>query len=108
MTSNKPADAIPYTVSIKDGEDAMTWRAYPGPATTIGEMMQACEKLDLRAWVDLDGEVCLICNEPGRVRIDLPDVSELVSALWGLDTDPNAPAQGELLDVPAFLRRQAD
>jgi len=100
--NNKPGerpDEIPYSLRIEDPANATTWRAYPGPATTIGELMLACHEFGLRVWVDLDGDVCLVDNNDGLD--DLPDSAELVAVMWGLDRNPN---QVELFETPKIHR----
>lgn len=87
-----------HTLTIKDGDDAITWRAYPGPSTTIAEMMLACHTYGLRVWVDLDGEVCMIIDTRRIGDERLPHLYEIATCMWPM-TDVN-PDQ-HTLDLPA-------
>jgi len=78
------------TVTIRDVNDAATWRAYPSEFTTIQEMYRACKRFDLIAWVDLDNEVCLIPRDMTTRIEKLPHVAELVECMWGVQ-DPRLP-----------------
>ncbi len=76
----KTVDQIPYTITIRDADDAATWRAYPAQCTTIQELYRACKDFDLIAWVDLDNEVCLIPRDMTRQE-PLPDSCALVMSM---------------------------
>lgn len=92
----QPADAIPYALTIEGADFKDTWRALPGPATTIGELYLACVTFNLRCDVDDVGEIGLVPHSSHRGPV--PDSAELVRVMWGLgagDDDPTPDEEGE-------------
>lgn len=79
--AQQKTDEIPYGVRIEDAGDYLTWRAQPGPATTLGELALVCREFELKCWVNPTGEVLLV-SRLSRT-LPLPDSADLVRVMWG-------------------------
>ena len=98
----QPADQIPYAITIEGEDEKSTWRALPGPSTTIGELHLACREFNLVCQADRQGRIALVPHEAHRGPV--PDSADLARVMWGLciyKEDPHGVSRsdaGSILD----------